>query len=332
MNNLGRDFWIDRSVLVTGATGFIGAWVCAALNDRGARVTVIVRDSHNPFHSIFPLNSSLSAENLVHGDVQNYELVRRVVQEYEIDTCFHLAAQAIVNQAFSYPVPTFETNIMGTWSVLEACRLSKTVEGVIVASSDKAYGEPKINPITEEHPLEPSFPYDASKACADILARSYSSTYGMAVAIARCANTYGGGDLNFSRIIPSTIKSVLSDQQPIIRSDGKPQRDYIYIEDIVNAYLTLAENVNRAELKGKGINFGTGKPVSVLDLVRLIVNVCGKDLEPKLLNQDKQQIMVQYLSPNKAKILLGWEARVSLIDGLKRTVVWYRENQSVLKR
>jgi len=257
--------------------------------------------------------------------------MRRAIQEYEIDTCFHLAAQAIVNQSLLYPIPTFETNIMGTWSVLEACRLGKTVERVVVASSDKAYGEPKINPIPEEHPLEPSFPYDASKACADILARCYASTYGLAVANTRCSNIYGEGDLNFSRIIPSTIRSVLSDEQPIIRSDGKPQRDYTYIEDIVNAYLTLAENVNRAELKGKSINFGTGKPISVLDLVRLIVKLCGKDFEPKLLYQDKQQISIQYVAPDKARALLGWEAR-TLTEGLKKTVAWYRENPNTWKR
>jgi len=319
------EFWKGRNVFVSGATGFIGSWITEALLDSGAHVTILVRDlcPKPALESMSNIYSKLRSAVL--GDLTDYSIIERTFGEYEIDTCFHLAAQTIVNVAKRSPLSTFESNIKGTWNLLEAARNLRTVERIIMASSDKAYGEPTKLPITESHPLLASYPYEASKACAEILARTYFKTYGLPVAVTRCSNVYGGRDLNFSRIVPDTIRSVLLDKDPIIRSDGTPVRDYIYISDVVNAYLTLAKNLDRSEVKGQAFNFGTGKPVSVLDLVRKTIEVSGKThLKPVVLGKETKEINVEYLSSEKARVVLNWEAKVPLERGLLETIRWYK--------
>ena len=313
--------WKDVNVLVTGADGFVGSWVARALIEKGANVSTIVRDIKK--------SSNLDAIgirnkiNLVNGDLTNFEICQRVMNEYETEICFHIAAQAIVTTANTSPLSTFESNIKGTWNILESARQSRFIRGLVVASSDKAYGVQKNLPYTEESPLLGIFPYDASKACADILARSYFKTYQLPVAVTRNANTYGGGDLNFGRLIPDTIRSLLENKQPLIRSDGTPERDYMYIKDAVSAYLTLAENLSRKEVMGEAFNFGTGKPISVLDLYKKIIKSMGKSIKPKILGTAVNEIDRQYLSINKAKRILNWEPKYSLEQGLKETIKWY---------
>jgi CDP-glucose 4,6-dehydratase len=328
--DLGNErFWRGRNVLVTGATGFVGSWITEALVNMGANVVILVRDVSSLSSLALKSASSIHsrARAAVLGDVTVYSVIERILNEYEVDTCFHLASQTIVGVAKRSPLSTFKSNIMGTWNVLEACRRSRILQRVVVASSDKAYGEPLKLPITEDHPLLAAYPYDASKACADILARTYFETYGLPVGVTRCSNIYGGGDMNFSRIIPDTVRSVLIGKAPIIRSDGTPERDYMYISDAVNAYITLAENLDRPKVKGEAFNFGTGKPVSVLDLVEKIINLAGKPhLKPVILGRETKEIKVQYLSTKKAKDALNWEARVSLEQGLVKTIKWYKEN------
>ncbi|MCK4649193.1 GDP-mannose 4,6-dehydratase, partial [bacterium] len=253
--------------------------------------------------------------------------VENIFKKYKPDTCFHLAAQAIVGKANQSPLPTFESNIRGTWNVLEVAR-NKGIGQMIIASSDKAYGEHEKLPYTEDFSLSALHPYDASKACCDILARTYAHTYDLPIAVTRCANIYGGGDLNFSRIIPDTIRSVLYKRNPIIRSDGTPLRDYIYIEDVVNAYLVLAEKLDDKKIRGQAFNFGTARPISVLNLVTKIIDISGKtSLKPVVKGKGKVrgEIDEQYLSSQKAGDLLGWRHRVSIEEGLSKTIDWYRQ-------
>jgi len=319
------NFWHERSVLVTGGGGFVGSWLVKALVERGAAVTVILRDE--PGLSNFRLLGLASQVNVVQGSITECALVERAVNEYDVDACFHLAAQAIVGMANRSPLSTFESNIRGTWTVLDACRVSKLVERVVVASSDKAYGSQPRLPYTEEMPLLGANPYDASKACTDILARSYQHAFGLPVAVARCANIYGGGDLNFSRLIPGTIRSVLAGERPIIRSDGTPVRDYLYVGDAVSAYLTLAEQVERKSVTGEAFNFAANSPISALELVQRILEVCGAThIAPDIRGTGKlaNEIDRQYLDSRKAADILGWAPEVSLEEGLRRTVEWYR--------
>ncbi len=255
--------------------------------------------------------------------------MKRIFKQHKPDICFHVAAQAIVNKANQSPIPTFETNIKGTWNILEAARECSGNTKIIVASSDKAYGEHKKLPYTEEAALAALHPYDASKACADILTRTYAHTYNLAAAITRCANIYGPGDINFSRIIPDTIRSVLNNANPIIRSDGTPLRDYIYIDDVIAAYLGLGKALylNKNNVNGQAFNFGTGKPISVIKLVRLILKLAGKDnLKPQIMSKHKLkgEIDKQYLSSKRANRILGWHCRYNLTDGLTKTFDWYR--------
>ena len=320
MNN---QFWQYKNVLVTGGTGFVGAALVEALVHAGALVVVLERDQ--PQVSAIAVRNLRDRATFVRGDIIDLVMIERVLNEYRVDTVLHIAAQAIVGVANRLPISTFESNIRGTWNVLEACRKSAAVKRIIVASSDKAYGEPKFVPYTEEHPLLGLFPYDASKACTDILARSYATTFEMPLAVTRCANIYGGGDLNMNRMIPGTIISVLSGETPIIRSDGTPQRDYLYIDDAVEAYLTLAEQLAHPEVKGQAFNFGMGAPKSVLEVFETIIRLCGKQVVPKILNEAKHEIQVQYLSSEKAKKVLGWQPRHTLEQGLKKTIEWYTQ-------
>ncbi|MBW2976259.1 GDP-mannose 4,6-dehydratase [Candidatus Woesearchaeota archaeon] len=314
--------WKNTKVLVTGADGFIGSHVAKALIEKNAEVTAIIRDIKK--RSNIDVLGIKKEVNIVQGDLINFAACERTINEYDIEFCFHIAAQAIVGPANRSPLSTFESNIKGTWNVLEACRTSKTIKGLIIASSDKAYGQQKKLPYTEDSPLCGYFPYDASKVCAEVLAKSYFMTYNLPLAITRNANTYGPADMNLSRIIPDVILRLIRDEQPVIRSDGTPERDYMYIKDAVSAYMTIAENLHKKEVIGQAFNFGTGSPISVLGLYSKIIKLMGKNVEPKILGEAKNEIDRQYLDSGKAKKILNWEPKYSLDQGLKETIAWYK--------
>ncbi len=315
--------WKDKNVLVTGGNGFLGSWLVADLVKKGANVTCTIRDT--VANSNLQLLGLMDKINIVSGTIEDYRTVERAMNEFEAEVVFHLAAQAIVGIANKSPISTFETNIKGTWNVMEACR-QLSIKRAVVASSDKAYGEHEKLPYKEEYALNGLTPYEASKSCTDILARAYAKTYGLAIAVTRCGNIYGGGDLNYNRIIPGTIKSVLNNERPIIRSDGTPVRDYIYVLDAVSAYVTLAEQLDSREVAGHAFNFGTEQPISVLELTRKIIAAAGKKLEPNILSQAKNELQAQYLDWSKAKLVLEWKPRYKLDEGLKETIEWYRKH------
>lgn len=316
--------WRGKNVFVTGCTGLLGAWLTKALVDRGANVVGLVRD--NVPRANFCRLALDRYVATVRGEVEDYFLLERVINEYEIDTIFHLAAQTIVTIANRNPIATFETNIKGTWNLLEASRRNPTVKRVIVASSDKAYGEHEVLPYEEESALKGSHPYDVSKSCADLLAAAYGNTYQLPVCVTRCGNFYGGGDLNFNRIVPGTIRSVIFNERPVIRSDGTLIRDYIYILDAVEAYILLAEKMEELPIQGEAFNFSNELQLNVLDMTKKILEIMGReDLEPVILNEAKGEIKNQYLSAEKAKKVLGWQSKYSLEEGLKETANWYRE-------
>ena len=317
-------FWRDRPVLVTGCAGFLGSWLTIALVEAKASVVGLIRDEV-PF-SHLRRSGYQDLITVVHGDVTDLDLIERVLSEYQIDTVFHLAAQTVVPIANRGPLSTLETNIKGTWTVLEAARrLTKECQ-LVVASSDKAYGVHENLPYTEDAPLRACHPYDASKACAEFIARTYAVTYSLPVAVTRCANLYGGGDLNWSRIFPGTIRSVIRNERPVVRSDGTMLRDYLYIQDAASAYLALAESLDKAGVQGEAFNFGMDSPKSVLEIVQAIIAVAGRtELEPIVLDDAPNEIPAQYLDSSKAKRVLGWMPSYSLEDGLRETLAWYRE-------
>jgi CDP-glucose 4,6-dehydratase len=317
-------FWKDRNVFVTGCTGLLGSWLTKALVERGANVIGLIRDL------VPKSNLNWSGFNdkitIVRGEIEDYFLLERVINEYEIDTVFHLAAQTIVTIANRNPISTFDTNIGGTWNVLEACRRAPLVKRIVVASSDKAYGDQEKLPYDEDTPLEGRHPYDVSKSCADLVCRAYYETYNLPVCVTRCGNFYGGGDLNFNRIVPGTIRSVSNNAPPVIRSDGTLVRDYFYIEDAVEAYLLLAEKMEEnKEIHGEAFNFSNELQITVLELVEKILEVMGSNLKPEILNEATNEIKHQYLSAKKAKEILGWHSIYTLEEGLRRTIEWYRE-------
>jgi CDP-glucose 4,6-dehydratase len=316
-------FWQDRPTLVTGASGLLGGWLVKRLMAQGADVVCLVRD-WVPQSELF--RSGLTDQvKLVRGDVCDQSMLERALGEYEIQTVFHLAAQTIVGIANRNPVSTFETNIGGTWSLLEACRRSPRVSGIIVASSDKAYGDHEQLPYSEETPLQGRHPYDVSKSCADLITQAYATTYGLPVAITRCGNLYGGGDLNWNRIIPGTIRSVLRGQVPVIRSDGLSVRDYFFVEDGAAAYMQLAEQLtNNPELKGEAFNFSNESQVTVLEVVDSILSLMGSNLVPEVLNEASNEIRHQYLDATKARRMLDWSPLFNLDEGLERTIAWYK--------
>ena len=317
-------YWKGKNVFVTGATGILGSWLVKRLLKDNANITILKRD-HVP-KSELELSGSIKKVNIVHGSLEDYWTVERALNEYEIDTCFHLAAQAIVQAANRSPLPTFEANIRGTWNLLEALQNNKLIKRIVVSSSDKAYGSQKNLPYKEDYsPLTGLHPYDVSKSCCDLIAQAYAHTYKMPIGIARCGNIYGGGDLNFSRIVPGTIKSIIQNENPVIRSDGTYIRDYFYVEDIVDAFLTLAEALDRKEIQGNAFNFGPEKPMSVIELVNKMLKISGSKLKPKILAEAKNEIKEQYLDCGKARKMLGWKARTDLDDGLKKTISWYKE-------
>jgi len=316
--------WKDKNVLITGASGFVGSWLAKSLVEKKANVIALVRD-HVPDSPLIYMDIYPQLKAVVDGDIIDHDTVNRVFNEYDIDTCFHLAAQTIVGAANREPIPTFQTNIKGTWNILDVALKSEILEKIVIASTDKVYGEPIKLPITEEHPLSAIYPYDASKACVEMLTRTYFETYGLPIAITRCCNIYGGGDLNFSRIIPDTIRSIIFNKSPIIRSDGTPVRDFIYITDVVNAYITLAENLDKKNVKGEAFNFGSNSPVKILDLVNKIIKISGKNLKAVIKGKGKPkgEISEQYLSIEKADKILKWKPEVPLEMGLKKTIEWY---------
>jgi len=317
-------FWQDRPTLVTGATGLLGGWLVRRLLELDADIVCLVRDW-------VPQSELVRAQlvdqlKVVRGDVRDQALLERTLGEYEIDTVFHLAAQTIVGIANRNPISTFETNIGGTWTLLEACHRSPKVHSIVMASSDKAYGDQEKLPYNEETPLQGRYPYDASKSCADLLAQSYATTWKLPVAITRCGNFYGGGDLNWNRVVPGTIRSVLRGQRPVIRSDGQYIRDYFYIEDAAEAYILLAEKLSqKASLAGEAFNFSNETPLSVLELVERILKLIDSDLKPIIRNEASNEIRQQYLNSEKARRVLGWKPLFSLDDGLEKTIEWYRK-------
>jgi CDP-glucose 4,6-dehydratase len=325
MEDVGLNFWRGRHVFVTGASGLLGSWMVEELINRGAVVTCLVRD-WVPESKL--LGSRLiTRTNVVRGELEDYNTILRTLNEYEIDTVFHLGAQTIVGTALRSPLSTFEANIRGTWNVMDACRnSSKLVQRILVASSDKAYGAQEHLPYVEDAPLRGRFPYDASKACAEFIALSYFHTYKTPVAITRCGNLFGGGDLNFNRLVPGTIRSALLNEPPVIRSDGHYIRDYFYVRDAVEAYLKLAEQLPGDRFVGQSFNFGNEMPLSVLEIVMRILDMTGKTvLVPKVLNSVTREVPQQYLNCSKARRMLGWRPKYTLDEGLQETITWYRE-------
>jgi CDP-glucose 4,6-dehydratase len=318
-------FWFGRPVLVTGASGLVGSALVRLLVEARAAVVCLIRDQVP--QSELVRSGLYDRVRVVRGDVVDQALMERALGEYEIDTLFHLAAQTIVSIANRNPVATLDSNIRGTWSVLEAARRSPTVKQIVVASSDKAYGSQEKLPYSEETPLEGRHPYDASKSCADLIAQMYAHSYALPVCITRCGNFYGPGDLNWNRIVPGTLRSALLGQRPIIRSDGKFVRDYLYVDDGAAAYMDTAQAMaSHRELCGHAFNFSNEEPLAVRPLVDRILKVVGRsDLEPEVRNEASNEIREQFLSAQKARALLGWKPRFTLDDGLQRAAEWYRQ-------
>jgi CDP-glucose 4,6-dehydratase len=318
-----RSFWQDRPTLVTGGTGLVGAWLVRRLLDLGADVVCLVRDWVPASELV--RSGDLERVKVVRGDIAEQETLERALGEHEITTVFHLAAQTIVGIANRNPVSTFEANIRGTWALMEACRRSPRVAQVVVASSDKAYGDQPTLPYDENTPLEGRHPYDCSKSCADLITQCYAHTFGTPAVITRCGNFYGGGDLNWNRIIPGTIRSIVREQRPIIRSDGTFIRDYFYVEDGANAYITLAEALAaNPALAGRAFNFSNEIQVTVLEITRKVLALMNSNLEPDIRNEASNEIKHQYLSARRAREELNWKPLFTLDQGLARTIDWYR--------
>lgn len=322
-NSPNTAFWRDRPVLVTGGTGLLGGWLVKELVECGADVVALVRDWVP--RSELVATGLIDRVRVVRGDVRDQEVLERALNEYEIVSVLHLAAQATVGPANRNPIPTLETNILGTWTMLEACRRNSTVKQIVVASSDKAYGDQEILPYTEDAPVAGRNPYDVSKSCADLISQMYAHTYGLPVCITRCGNFYGGGDLNWNRLVPGTIRSVVRGERPVIRSDGQYTRDYIYVRDGVCAYMLLAEKLGEnPALAGEVFNFSYEQRMTVMALVDKILAVMGSDLKPDVRNEASNEIRDQYLDAGKARAALGWLPAFTLDDSLRATVDWYK--------
>jgi CDP-glucose 4,6-dehydratase len=322
------DFWKHRRVFVTGGTGLVGSWLVKALLKKKADVVVLVRD--------WVPSSILLSENLqkkftvVRGDLSDSNFLKRVLNEYEIKSVFHLAAQTIVPIANKNPLSTFESNIQGTWNLLEACRVVKSADSIIIASSDKAYGDVSTLPYKEDMPLNAVFPYDVSKACKDMIAACYAKSFNLPICVTRCGNFFGGGDLNWNRIIPGSIRAIFNGQPPIIRSDGTLIRDYIYVEDAVDAYLTLSRALSeQPHLRGEVFNFSNKTQKTVLEIIVSLLFIMKSPLTPFIEGNNNGEIKAQYLDSSKAQKLLNWQAQFGLEQGLQETVTWY---QNYLKK
>ncbi|MFB2936482.1 GDP-mannose 4,6-dehydratase [Aerosakkonemataceae cyanobacterium BLCC-F154] len=322
---MSSEFWDGRRVFVTGATGIVGSWLVKELLEKGANVIALIRDA-DPQSELYR-SGDINKISVVNGSLEDFSTLKRAINEQEIETVFHLGAQTIVGAAYRDPFHTFEVNIRGTYNLLEACRLHPDlVKRVVVASSDKAYGDSEILPYTEDMPPLGKHPYDVSKSCTDLIAQSYYHTYKLPVAITRCGNIYGGGDLNWSRIVPGTIRAFLTGNRPIIRSDGTYVRDYIYVKDVVQAYMCLAECLDDVNVQGEAFNFSMESPLTVLELVKSIQKLMGcLDVELDIRNQVRAEIHSQYLAAEKARNLLLWKPKFSLETGLGEAIAWYKE-------
>ena len=321
-DKVNKAFWKNKNDLITGYRGFLGSHITKTLLDTKAKITGVDRISQSGKTILTP--NDYDRIHIILGDITDYAQIANAINGNKINVIFHIAAKALVGECLDNPLEAFTANIQGTWNVLEAARNCKTVKAVIVASSDKAYGDNKELPYLESFPLQGNHPYDVSKSCADLLAYTYFHTYDLPVCTTRCGNIHGPGDYNFSRIIPETIKSALQDTTLNIRSDGKPTRDYTYIEDIVNGYILIAENLQRLLLGGHAFNLSGENPISVIDIVKLTYKLMGKKPNYKILNQVKYEIQDQYLSSAKAYLLLGWKPKYSLEEGLIKTIDWLK--------
>jgi len=321
---VNRAFWQDRPTFVTGGTGLVGSWLVRWLAEAGADVVCLMRDWVP--QSELVRKHWIEQVKVVRGDIRERELLERILGEYEISTVIHLAAQTIVTIANRNPISTFETNVAGTWNLLEACRRSPRVAQVVVASSDKAYGDQEELPYNENAPLQGEHPYDVSKSCADLITHTYAVSYDLPVVVTRCGNFYGGGDLNWNRIIPGTIRAILRGQRPVIRSDGSYVRDYFYVEDGAAAYMLLAEQLAaQPQLKGQAFNFSNEAQASVSEIVAHILSLMKSNLAADVRNEATNEIRRQYLSAEKARRLLNWRPLFTLDEGLQKTIDWYRE-------
>lgn len=321
---VNRAFWQDRPTFVTGGTGLVGSWLVKRLIEANANVVCLIRDWVP--QSELVRSGWIERVKVVRGDICERETVERSLGEYEIDTVIHLAAQTIVTIANRNPLSTFETNIAGTWNLLEACRRSPKVKQIVVASSDKAYGDQKVLPYSETTPLQGQHPYDVSKSAADLITHSYAKCFDLPVAITRCGNFYGGGDLNWNRIIPGTIRSIVRGQRPVIRSDGEYTRDYFYVEDGAAIYMLLAEQLaTRPELAGEAFNFSYEVQITVNQVVTKIIKLLGIPIEPEIRNEVTNEIRHQHLNADKARTVLGWRPLYSFDEGLTRTINWYQK-------
>jgi len=318
-------YWEGKKVFITGATGIVGSWLVRRLIKLNASVIVLVRDADPQSELI--RSGDIRKATIVNGKLEDLFTLERAINENEVDTVFHLGAQPIVGVAYRYPLQTFEANIRGTYNLLEACRLhADLVKRVVIASSDKAYGDQRELPYTEDMPLQGHYPYDVSKSCTDLISQSYFHTYKLPVAVARCGNIFGGGDLNWSRIVPGTIRSLIRGEAPIIRSNGLFVRDYIYVKDVVQSYLTLAKNMISPDVLGQAFNFSLGEPKTVLEIVVSIQELMkNKSIKPVILDTAKKEIISQYLNSDKARKILQWRPLYSLEEGLMETIKWYRD-------
>jgi CDP-glucose 4,6-dehydratase len=320
---MGKKFWKNKKVLVTGHEGFIGSWLTKILIDSGASVIGCDLIYKKPKSILKGLHNSFVC---LKGDISDFAFVRRVINKNRPEVIFHLAAEAIVGRANKNPLKTFKSNIQGTWNILEASRGKRFIKSLIVASSDKAYGFHKELPYTEDAALKGNHPYDVSKSCTDLLANTYFNSYRLPVCVTRCGNVYGPGDLNFSRLVPDAICSLLRKKQFAIRSDGKFTRDYIYVEDVVRGYILVAEKMKSLNLSGEAFNFSNQEPITVLELFGQVAKILGEKIaKPKILNKAKYEIRDQYLSAKKAKSLLGWKPEYSFREGLRQTIDWYSQ-------
>lgn len=319
------NFWVNKKIFVTGGTGLLGSWLIRQLIKEKARVLALVRD-FDPSSELIRTGDYKNI-SIISGELQDFSLLERAIVSHEIEYVFHLGAQTLVGTAYKNPLETFDSNIRGTYNLLEACKRHKdTIKGIVVASSDKAYGFSQELPYKESMPLKGVYPYEVSKSCADLIAGSYFQTYNLPIAISRCGNIYGGADFNWSRIIPGTIRSLILGMQPIVRSDGKFLRDYLYVEDVVSAYLLLARKLESNQIQGQAFNFAPGKPYSVLEVVEIIQKIMNKNqIKPVILDNCKGEIKDQYLESSKAYNLLNWTPAFTLEEGLKKTVKWYEK-------
>ncbi|MGA2775488.1 MAG: GDP-mannose 4,6-dehydratase [Candidatus Omnitrophota bacterium] len=320
---MNKRFWKNKSVLITGFEGFLGSNLSKVMISSGAKIFGLdIRVNRKDTILTVPDYKKLT---VIKGSVTNFKLLKDIIVRNKINVLFHLAAEAIVGKCHNNPLGTFSANIEGTWNILETCRNSESIQAIIIASSDKAYGSHKKLPYREDTPLIGRHPYDVSKSCADLIANTYAHTYNLPVAVTRCGNIYGPGDFNFSRIVPDAIRCALTGKTLLIRSDGKFIRDYVYVDDIVNAYIMLAEKLQALKLKGEAFNFSDENPISVVSLVKKIYKAAGVKENYKILNQVKYEILHQYLTSRKARKILCWKPRTSFGEGLSKTILWYKE-------